>query len=195
HGATPRYAHDPAAREEGACDGCAERSGEMIAALAPIQTWFGEGASAMQRLRLDVPLRQQQIAVGGDLKRLLVLYQHAAIEQRLCQRDAKRPREVIVAGASEAHRLDLLRLAQRARPWWPRDDGEGFQRGADTRIGDAVVPTPAHRPELEDSPLDEPGEMFARGLRCDTRASSKLPGGQCHPAKQRAEHRCARWLA
>ena len=111
HGATPVYAHDPVTREEGACDGRAERSGEMVAALAPIQAGPGEGAPAVKRLRLDAPLGQELIAAWGDLKRLLMPYQHAAIEQRLGQRDAKRPREVIVAGASEAHRFDLFRLA------------------------------------------------------------------------------------
>ncbi len=85
----------------------------MIAALAPIQTRSSEGAPAVKRLRLDAPLGQEQIAARSDFKCLLVLYQHAAIEQGLGQRDAKRPREVIVAGAGEAHRFDLLRLAQR----------------------------------------------------------------------------------
>ena len=67
HGATTLYAHDPAAREEGACDGRAERSGEMVAALAPIQARPGEGAPAVKRLRLDAPLGQEQIAARGDL--------------------------------------------------------------------------------------------------------------------------------
>jgi hypothetical protein len=92
----------------------------------------------------------------------------AAREQGVHQRRAEPAREVVVAGARGAERVDPGRLAQRADRLAWRDARQRLERLRDLFPAQPEVTAAAAALRGEQSAVDEPREVPARGRGSDT---------------------------
>ena len=167
----------------------AQRTGEMVAALAPVEARPAKGALlAGERLRVDGEPREPALARSGEPEAVGAIDQRARPQEALVNAHADFSREVVVAHP---------RLAQgglaRTRP---RPDGAGAKRDAhqrfeqmrDVAIGEPEVPMPPLALDGDQARVDELREMRADGLLGDARHAGKLGGGERPVRHQGREH-------
>jgi hypothetical protein len=97
---------EPAELEAAAAYFRADMPGDVVAALAPVQAGTAEDSSKPAGPRqFRAEARKHALAGIGHLATILGEHDAAACHQRVGNRHAERPGDVIVAGAGEAQRL------------------------------------------------------------------------------------------
>ena len=118
----------------------------------------------------------------------------AALGQRIGQRHAEPPGQVVVAGARRAQRLAA---APGGRPHRLRGGGRHhpLQHLADQRRSQTVIAMPTLLLSRQQAAIGELRQVPARGLRRYAGCLGELLGGQRAPVHQRRQHVGARGIA
>ena len=172
-----RDARYPAALEQPLCHGGAERPGQVIAPLAPIQACSCLGTPAVQDLVSVEPLALKPgDALVADAIGVRGVQEHAALEHPFGQGNAYHPSQVIVACPGKANGACLVELAERVYRCCRRKRRKGLQHLCHMRPGQPVIAVPPIRRDAEQSTRNELGEVCAPRLGRDTRtAQARTP--------------------
>src|SRR4051794_11682803 len=170
--------------------GGAERAGEMVAPLAPVETGLADRPARMgEHVGRDLQmLRQEALALRRQLDLLLLLpdqvlraqgveHLHAEIAGEMIVADPRAPQRRILRPGAHAHMAGPCGEARKA-----------FQHAGDVVVGEAVVAVAALLLRLDQAAGLELGKMRARGLRRDAGLLRQLARGERAAVHQCREH-------
>src|SRR5438105_8734498 len=132
----------------------AELPGRVRTALAPVETGAEAQTATGDSVEVDPELAQPLDPDVGDV----LVGDEAAREEGVHQRRAEPAREVVVAGARGAQRVDPRRLAERADRLARRDARKGFERLRDLRPAQREVAPAAAALGGDEAAADAPCE-------------------------------------
>ena len=172
-----------------AADSGAQGTGQMRAALAPVQTGTADGSGAAgggknaERLHLRLTDFCQDSGVAVDFDR-------TAGAQGIGDADPKRPREMVIAGACPPQgRVPGSDTGQgTGQRYIPRDLHDAFDHPRDLGTGKAVIAVASLFVRRDQPDRGEPGEMAAGRLRHDCRDLGQFGGRQGAPVHQGRQH-------
>ena len=171
-------------------------AGEMMAALAPIQTGMAKLAPLQgQRGRVDPQLPQQAVAGGGENQAVARRRERAPGQQALVDRHAQFAGEVVVAHARLAQRrfARTQPVPQRTGP--ESDAHQGLEQLGDIAVGQPEIAVPSLALDGEESRIQQFGEVGADRLLGHAGDGGELGRRQRPIGHQRGKHFGARMIA